>query len=87
MSGQGESVVSVTIIRQREYDDVFSGAVQVPERLEPGLRWIQAHCPLHEPTRVSIADLALAWGVPEVIVRPGLTSLARTGYFLLEEQA
>lgn len=78
---------NVTITRQREYDEVFSEAVQVPERLEPGLRWIQAHCPLHEPTQVSIADLALAWDVPEAIVRPGLTSLARTGYFLLEGQS
>ena len=77
----------VTITRQREYDEVFSDAVQVPERLEPGLRWIQAHCPLHEPTQVSVADLALAWGVPDIIVRAGLSSLARTGYFLLEEQA
>ena len=77
----------VTITRQRDYDEVFTEAVQVPERLESGLRWIQMHCPLHEPTRVSIADLALAWNIPEVIVRAGLSSLTRTGYFLwVEEQ-
>jgi len=58
--------------------------VLVPACLMPGLRWIQEHCPIEEPTTVILADLAVAWGVPEVVVGQGLRTLARTGYFSLK---
>ncbi len=76
---------SVTIIRLREYEDVFQEPVLVPERLMSGLRWIQERCPIQEPTSVILADLSLAWGVPEIVVGQGLRMLVRTGFFSLEE--
>ena len=76
---------SVTIVRLRDYDDVFTDAVVVPEILQDGLEWIQQYCPLNEPTRVLLADLATAWHVPEPVISLGLRNLTRTGFFLLEE--
>ncbi len=78
-------MASVTIMRRRAYADVFTGMVSVPAGLEAGLRWIEAHCPLNEPTIVSTNDLAAAWGVPEGVIRVGLRSLADTGYFTFTE--
>lgn len=75
----------VTIIRQREYDEVFTARVQVPEILLPGLAWIQEHCPLDEARTITLGELAEVWDVPEAVIMPGLRSLARTGFFTLEE--
>ncbi len=75
---------SVTIVRLRDYEDVFQEPVLVPDRLTPGLRWIQEHCPIEEPTTVTLTDLAAAWGVPEFVVGQGLRTLARTGFFSLK---
>jgi hypothetical protein len=76
---------TVTIIRRRDYAEVYTEQVQVPSNLQPGLEWIQAHCPLGEPTTVTVADLAHVWNVPESVVMLGLRTLQRSGFFSLED--
>ncbi|GAB4571100.1 MAG: hypothetical protein Kow0077_06880 [Anaerolineae bacterium] len=74
-------VGSVTITRHRDFDDVFTEHVVVPDNLLPGLAWIQEHCPKDRPTTVNLQVLAASWQVPEPIVVIGLKNLSRTGFF------
>ena len=77
---------TVVITRQRDYDEVFSSQIEVPDSLRPGLLWIQAHCSLDEPTVVMLADLVAVWHVPEEVIMAGLRNLQRTGFFSLVEE-
>lgn len=78
---------SVTITRLCDYQEVFTDQVQVPVALRDGLIWIQENCPRNEPTRVSLADLAYAWNVPELVISLGLQNLQRTGFFVYTQNA
>ncbi len=77
---------TIVITRQRDYDEVFSNQIEVPDSLRPGLLWIQGHCPLDEPTVVMLADLSAVWHVPEEVIMAGLRNLQRTGFFSLAEE-
>jgi hypothetical protein len=77
---------SVVIVRQQDYDDVFTRQIDVPPNLQQGLYWIQDNCPIDEPTSVRISELAIAWDVPEIVIALGLRTLQRTGFFTLLEE-
>ncbi len=79
------SDIWVTIIRLRDYAEVYTPQVQVPSNLRPGLQWIQKYCPLGEPTSVTLAELADVWNVPEAVILLGLRTLQRSGFFVLED--
>lgn len=83
MNNRG-SDVWVTIVRLRDYAEVYTSQVRVPANLRPGLQWIQEYCPLGEPTSVTLAELASIWNVPESVILLGLRTLQRSGFFVLE---
>ena len=80
-------MTNVTITRMRDYGDVFSVLVRVPPSLDAGLRWIQAYCPLDEPTSLTTTELAEAWQVPEGVILLGLQTLSETGFFRFSRDA
>jgi len=76
---------TVTIIRRRDFDEVYTEQISVPANIRPGLQWIQQHCPLDAPTTVALADLAAVWDMPDAVILLGLRTLQRSGFFVLEE--